>query len=196
MELENLINKWNDLNEHLDKIEVLNKKVLYDMLKSKADSALEKLRKYEMLTILGGIVVLISIIYLRYAGLIPARSMVMVKTAMILLPLFLIWSSYKYYFLSKLFIGKLSIIEIQRLFCKYKLWLKYEGVVSYPIVAIILVQIVLRNQLYNYPNLIYLMLLVLVIICLLTIFVSRFVNKKIRIIHSTLIDLDNIATKN
>ena len=46
MELENLINKWNDLNEHLDKIEVLNKKVLYDMLKSKADSALEKLRKY------------------------------------------------------------------------------------------------------------------------------------------------------
>lgn len=138
MELDELKAGWNVLNERLAQNEILNKRIIKDMITTRTQSAYERLFKFDLF----GIILLIALgILLPFidvalkAGTKPI-SFVLLEGVLIV---GLVAQCFIFSLLAKFNMDKMNISELSRLTLKYKLWVRRNYVWGTVLATIVLI---------------------------------------------------------
>jgi len=161
MELEDLKKNWNTFSEQLNKNEILNQRIIRDMIIQRTDSTLQKLINTEFV---GGIFIIVMTIftgiiadYLRYPG---------ITTGLIcgVMALAGLWNMYKAYTLTKINMDEDNILSVESRLLRYKQLITGEMIAIVPYIIIASAAIVLSFPvLFNSNLIIYALINVVVI---------------------------------
>lgn len=131
MELEELKTSWSVLNERLEKSEMLNKRIIKEMIAGRTQSAYERLFKFDMFGLLWviGFSILLPIMYfVGGAGMKLVGGVEMKPLAFALLEGVLIIGAISQIFivfiLTRFDMEKRKICELTKLTLRYRLWTK------------------------------------------------------------------------
>lgn len=129
MELEELKASWNVLNERLEKSEMLNKRIIKEMIANRTQSAYERLWRYDIVGLIVAFVICVMFSVLTFTGELVMKplSFVVVEGCLVIGILMQI------FFLSihtKFDLEKKRICELARLEFTYKLWMKRNHVIG------------------------------------------------------------------
>lgn len=190
MELEDLKQHWQLLNKRLEATEVLNQKLIQQMLVERTNTTFNKIYKTEMKGLLLAIS-LIPINCLIYAVAYSYTPVIWFITLNTFLLLTSIWQIIKVSLLKQFDIENQNIYELSKIIIQYKKWIQGETISAIPL-AFILSSI----WLYYYFNTLTPLLLSLIVIIIATgiifgFFVSSYTSKNIRNIHKSLNDLED-----
>lgn len=189
MELEELKVGWNVLNERLAQNEILNKRIIKDMITTRTLSAHERLFRFDLfgLILLFGICILFPFlnVALETKGLKPL-SMVLLEVVLIvgLVIQIIIFS-----FLSRFNMDKMKICELSRLVLKYKLWTKRSMTYGLILVVVAIIGVYFIQRAYLLPYVELQLCIILFFASLMTYFQLGFYKKNIRIIEKGLEEL-------
>lgn len=177
MELEDLKQQWQVLNKRLEENEILNKKIILDMIKKRTTSAYNKLMNMELVNLMIMIVLIPTfLITLCTAKYLPTHAWLIFLGLFILLVT--IWEVIKVIWLKKFDIEKKNIQQLALLINTYRKWILMECAIIAPFVVIILGTLFFSIHTYNLP---WLKILLLSLIVILPIFIAimyRFFYKK------------------
>lgn len=137
MELEDLKRNWQLLNRRLEKTEVLNQKIVQEMLIQRTDTIYNKIYKTELTGLLLS-VCFISIncfIYLIASAFIPIEWFIILNIAFIFT---VIWQLTKIFRLKKFNIETKNIYELSKIIIIYKKWIQREIISCIPLFPVLL----------------------------------------------------------
>ena len=129
MELEELKASWNVLNEQLEKSEMLNKRIIKEMITNRTQSAYERLFRYDIWGLILVLVFCLMFPILTFTGQLVMRPLSFVVLEGCLVIGFIM----KFFFLSihiRFDMEKKKICELARLEFVYKLWMKRNHVIG------------------------------------------------------------------
>ena len=146
MELEDLKAGWNVLNERLEQNEILNKRIIKEMITKRTVAARDRLVR----CCAGGIVflLLVSIVILMTRGktIVRPEAEVIVWSAIILA---FVYSVLSYIFLSRFDLERCSLIELKKWTIKLKRMLRLELIFTIVFVCIAFVSIFFIHHHYR-----------------------------------------------
>lgn len=188
MELEELKAGWNVLNERLAQNEILNKRIIKEMITTRTQSAYERLFRFDLF----GIILLITIaILLPFLDVVLRAGTKPVSFVLLegILIIGLVTQCILFSFLAKFNMDKMKICELTRLVLKYKLWTKRNYIFGTILGIIVLITFYFIQRAYLVPDaplrLVVALLFAFTIICL----GGYFYKKNIRILEKGLEEL-------
>lgn len=177
MELEELKQQWQLLNKRLEENEILNKKIILDMIKKRTTSAYNRLMNMELVNLMIMIVLIpIFLITLYIAKYLPTQALLIFLGLLILLVT--IWEIIKVLWLKKFDIEKKNIQQLSLIINTYRKWILMECSIITPLVVIILGTRFFSIHAYNLPWLKVLLLSLIVILPIFIAIMYRFFYKK------------------
>ena len=127
MEIDEIKSIWSDMNTRLEKNELLNKKILNEIMDNRHQTAKEKLMKYEVrYLILSGAFSLITPFY-YYAGIFPLMGCIMFSGLFVLAAL---WQVYKIVLLKKMKMDEVSTTELLQKSLKFKIITRLRTIIG------------------------------------------------------------------
>lgn len=127
MELEEMKNTWNDLNHRMEKTEKLNNKLITEMLNNKHQSAMDKLRKFELNFLIFSIVFIFISLLEYYAGIFNAKATLLFEAVFVFSAG---WQAYKLFLLNQMKIHTCNISELLQKAIRYKVLTRMHTVVG------------------------------------------------------------------
>ena len=129
MELEELKASWNVLNERLEKSEMLNKRIIKEMITNRTQSAYDRLLRFDLFGLIVGLVISIMFSVLTFAGQLVMKplSFVVLEGCIVI---GVLMQAYFLYIHAKFDLEKKKLCELARLEFKYKLWMKRNHVIG------------------------------------------------------------------
>lgn len=137
MDLNELKQNWNELNDQLQKNEVLNQRIIQEMIRTRSENSIDKLYRYEILgTVVVGVIFIFSIVH----AMIPTphyfAEKISFHTLFILIAISLIPTFfsqlYKISILRKLNLSCGKLNDSLRIIMKYKRYNNIERYISVP----------------------------------------------------------------
>lgn len=188
MELEEMKASWNILNGRLEKSEMLNKRIIKEMITNRTLSAHERLLRYDIfgLIVCLGIGALFLVLYITGQLELKLVSFVILESCLLIglvVQLFFIFT------LGKLNLEKMRICELIRTTLTYKLWMKRNYTIGSGIgvIGLITFLIIEEAQLADNWELRFIVVLLLAFVAMY--YQVRFYRKNIRIIEKGLEEL-------
>lgn len=137
MELEDLKQNWQLLNRRLEKTEVLNQKIVQEMLIKRTDSIYNKIYKAELTGLFLSIcfIPINCFIYLIASAFIPIEWFIILNITFLFT---VIWQLTKVFRLKKFNIETENIYELSKIIVIYKKWIQREAVSCIPLVFVLL----------------------------------------------------------
>lgn len=131
MELEELKASWNVLNERLRQSEILDKRIVKEMILKRSDDAIGRLYK---LDVLGAVVCVVTFLALLVAAIVyPYIGTVWGRFALAALPgVASVWGMIKLRLIGRIDPRECSLKEVSSLLAKYKIWNIRELLASIP----------------------------------------------------------------
>ena len=127
MEIDEIKSIWNDMNTRLEKNELLNKKILDEIMDNRHQTAKEKLMKYEVrYLVLSAAFSLITPFY-YYSGIFPLSGCIMFSAIFVLAAL---WQVYKIVLLRKMKMDVFSTAELLQQSLKFKIITRLRTVIG------------------------------------------------------------------
>lgn len=123
MELEELKTSWNILNERLEKSEMLNKRIIKEMISTRTQSAYERLFKFDLmgLVLVAAFCILLPVMnFIGDAGMKPLAFVLLEGVIFI----GFVSQSFIVLLLTKFDMEKRKICELTKLTLRYKQWTK------------------------------------------------------------------------
>lgn len=150
MELEEMKTRWGALNDRLGQSEILNQRIIKEMVNNRTQSAYNKLFKYDLF---GLILIIIGCILVPILNINTPLTLPSVLVLEGLLVLCLVAQSYLLSFWFGFDIETKSLYELSRLTLKYKLWLKRYciGSILLTTVAVVLVMFLQEDKMFLDP---------------------------------------------
>lgn len=197
MELNELKNIWQELDQKIEKNNILNDKVIKDMLQTKGNKSISKLMAFEVLSLIL-LVAMIPVFLFLLAFFQNATShlnytIVFIKLMIIFCVLAVVWYGVKIYFLNKIEMRR-SIKDNIYNITRYKLLLKREIQISF-----ILYPIILGVCIYHFYTVKATVLLWVLLICLWLVvlvfviwFYKKVTQKHIKSINQSLDELKDL----
>ena len=188
MELEELKASWNVLNEQLEKSEMLNKRIIKEMITNRTQSAYERLFRYDIFGL-----ILCFTLCVMFPVLVTTGKLVLKPAAFAILEgAILIGFVMQFFFLfilGRFDMEKKKICELARLEFVYKLWMKRNHVIGtgIAIVGIIAFLFIEQDRLVAGWEL--RMVVALFVAAVIAYFQIRFYQKNIRVIEKGLKEL-------
>jgi hypothetical protein len=143
MELDEIKNSWNELNQRLEKTEVLNKRLINEMLNTRHQSAKDKLMRFEVVFLIFCIVFSGFVMAMFFADVYSVSMVLLMETVFILCG---IWQVYKIYLLNRMQIDTCSTTELLQKAIRYKVLTRMRTVVGLIALIPILALFVLFNK--------------------------------------------------
>lgn len=119
MELENLKAGWGVLNERIQQNEILNKRIISDMIRNRTQSAQSRLFGYEVFCVLVMVVLCVGLPFVYHNTIMTFASFMLLEVLMVVT---LIGQLYGFSFMARFDIEKKNIVELLRLVLQYKLY--------------------------------------------------------------------------
>lgn len=117
MELDEMKQTWNDLNSRLEKAEMLNKKLVADMLNEKQRTVKDKLMRYEFKFMIFSVVFAFLMPLEYYAGIFNGKSTLLFEFVFIGSA---VWQGYKMYLLKQMRIDTCTTTELLQKALRFK----------------------------------------------------------------------------
>ncbi|MDL2277221.1 hypothetical protein LJC57_01390 [Parabacteroides sp. OttesenSCG-928-G07] len=188
MELDDLKTGWTILNERLEENEILNKRIVEEMIKNRTNSAHSKLFRYDLC-----LLILVALLCVFNPIMWPTTILFLSSFLILegLLLIALVVAVWKISYLLRFNLETKNICELNRLILRYRLILKWDYIFSIPFVFIALVAVFLiqgSNVLLNSWRL-WVVGISLVVAVIWSILEIRFSNKAIASIEQGLKEL-------
>lgn len=147
MEVEELKAGWNVLNERLAQNEILNKRIIKDMITTRTQSAYERLFKFDLfgIILLIALCILLPFIDVAFKAGTKTISFVLLEGLMIV---GLFMQCFIFSLLAKFNMDKMNIRELSRLTLKYKLWTRRNYTWGTVLAIIVLIAFYFIQQAY------------------------------------------------
>jgi hypothetical protein len=147
MELDEIKNRWNDLNSRLERTEVLNKRLITEMLNSRQQSAKDKLMRFEVFFLI------LCIVFAGFTAINFFTGFYALSTAIILMSVFVLcglWQVYKIVLLNRMHIDTCSTTQLLQQAIRFKVITRMRTVVGLIlIVPLFVVMVALDKNLNN-----------------------------------------------
>ena len=143
MEFEELKNNWNALSERLSANEILNKRIIKDMIVQRAETSLAKLQKYDILMALGTLLLAGFVWYMSSRAALSTFTVVLM---IVFLLINTVWNVYKGMYLNRMQVMSVDLFCLQKSVVNYRRFLFWEIVLSLPIVILILGVVIFCNK--------------------------------------------------
>lgn len=147
MELDKLKETWSMLEKKLEQNEILNKRIVKEMIVQRAETSWERIRKYE---VCGITVILIAILVMAY--IFPRTTLTLFTMLSIIIGLVvtLLYSIWKYFHFFKKETNYNNIVELQHTVSRYRRMILKESYLSVLLVILLFAIMIVENRLYNY----------------------------------------------
>lgn len=147
MELDEIKKSWSELNQRLEKTEVLNKRLISEMLNTRHQSAKDKLMRFEI-TITGLCVFIAGFAIAMFFANIYVLSTVIIME--IVAVVFGVWQGYKIYLLNQMQLESCSTAELLKKAIRFKVVTRMKMIVGLIVVIpLIVVMVMLDKNLNN-----------------------------------------------
>lgn len=176
------------LNERLAQNEILNKRIIKDMITTRTQSAYERLFKIDLF----GIILLIALcILLPFIDAATKAGTKLISFVLFegLMIMGLIVQCFLFSLIAKFNMDKMNIRELSRLILKYKLWVRRNYVWGTVLVIIVLIAFYFIQQAYLVPNAPLRLIVALLVAFTIVYYSIRFYKKNIRMIEKGLEEL-------
>ncbi len=143
MELDEIKKSWSELNQRLEKTEVLNKRLINEMLNTRHQSAKDKLMRFEVAFLIFCIVFSVFVVIMFLTEVYSVPMVILMETVFILCG---IWQVYKIYLLNRMQIDTCSTTELLQKAIRYKVITRMRTVVGLIAIVPMLVLFVLFDK--------------------------------------------------
>ncbi|WP_018338574.1 hypothetical protein [Butyricimonas synergistica] len=150
MELEELKLNWQLLNKQLEKNEILNRKIIQDMLQKRTISSYNKLFYVEIISLAIGFAIIPTFLILIQLVKYPP-SLPWIITLMVLFCCIILWTSIKIWWLRKFNMENKNIFQLSKIIYTYRYWTQKEYIVSIFLLIILLTTRFITAHAQNYP---------------------------------------------
>lgn len=151
MEMDELRAGWSVLNERLAQNEILNKRIIKEMVTNKTQSAYERLFRFDLFTLVVGVALCILFPVMDAigdTGMKPASFILLEGTLIIALAIQILLFS----FLARFNMEKKKICDLSRLVLRYKLWNKRNYTYGTIFALIVIVMFFFIQRTYLLPD--------------------------------------------
>ena len=146
MELDEIKKSWSELNQRLEKTEVLNKRLINEMLNTRHQSAKDKLMRFEVVFLILCIVFSGFVMAMFFAAVYSVSMVILMETVFILCG---IWQVYKIYLLNRMQIDTCSTTELLQKAIRYKVLTRMRTVVGLILIVPLFVLMVMFDKNLN-----------------------------------------------
>lgn len=133
MELDELKTGWNVLNEQLNQTEILNKRIIREMMENRTDSAYNKLLRTELLGCIVTALAIPFVVYIKETTVLTLGGFFLLAGVLaggFIMQLFILS------FLFRFDLEKKALCELNHLVLNYKLWVKRHLYIA-PVVVLL-----------------------------------------------------------
>jgi hypothetical protein len=146
MELDEIKNVWNNLNSRLEQTEMLNKRVISELLNTRQQSAKDKLMRYEVAFLILCIVFTGFTIASSFAGFYALSTIIIMSSVFVLCGL---WQVYKIVLLNRMHIDTCSTAELLQKAIRFKVITRMRTVVGLILIVPLFVLMVMFDKNLN-----------------------------------------------
>ncbi len=146
MELNEIKDRWSDLNSRLERTEVLNKRVILELLNTRQQSAKDKLIRYEVVFLILCIVFTGFTIATSFAGFYAPSTIIILSTIFVLCGL---WQIYKIILLNRMHIDTCSTNQLLHKAIRFKVITRMRTVVGLILIVPLFVAMVMLDKNLN-----------------------------------------------
>ena len=150
MELEDLRTGWSVLNERLKKNEILNTKIVKEMITKRTQTAYDKLLRMEIFNII--VITFLCLILPAMYRNIPELTYVSFILLEIVMVCSLLLQLFIASFLFRFNVGTMKLVVLARLILNYKLWTKRNWFLGSTFGILIIISFILIQQTYLVPG--------------------------------------------
>lgn len=177
MELDDLKQNWLLLNKRLEENEVLNKKIIREMIKKRTTSAYDKLLNMELISLMFIIICIPALLIAANTVRNPPPQIWFIGLE-IAFVMAAIWETIKIGWLKKFDLEKKDIYQLSNIIHTYRNWIFKEYMITVPLVMIVLIVRFIHVNGQSYPVFTITWVSVLVILPIYAFVCYRFFYKK------------------
>jgi O-antigen/teichoic acid export membrane protein len=146
MELDEIKKSWSELNQRLEKTEVLNKRLINEMLNTRHQSAKDKLMRFEVAFLILCIFFTGFTVVTWFAGFYALSSIIILSSIFVSCGL---WQVYKIVLLNRMHIDTCSTTELLQKAIRYKVITRMRTVVGLILIVPLFVLLVVLDKNLN-----------------------------------------------
>lgn len=177
MELEELKQNWQLLNERLEKNEILNKRIIKEMIMKRTSSIYSKLLNMEIWGLILGFIAVPTVLVFAQTVKNPP-SLPWIISLEIGFVVIIIWEIRKIVWLKKFDLETKNIYQLSKIINVHRVWILKECIVSILIIFIGLAIRFITTHAYRYPWFALLLVSIVVLTFIYTIVVYQLIYKK------------------
>jgi uncharacterized membrane protein YesL len=173
MELEELKAGWSILSERLKQNEIINKRIIKEMITKRTQTAYDRLLKFNVIGLILALAAIPGILLINMYPLFH-KPLSIVITAEVVLILASIWAVIKVKYMYQFQLDKKTVSQLSLWALKYKKLIKYEEIFAY--IILVIVGTILYFLVHNIS--IMFLFCVLVVACILSYVLYCYIEKK------------------
>lgn len=150
MELDDFKQNWNLISKRLEENEVLNKRIIKEMITKRTNSAYNKLLNMEIISLILLILFIPTFLIIAQIVKYPSALPWIVSLEILFFSL-IIWTIIKIHWLKKFDIGKKDIYQLVKIIQTYRSWILKEYYTVIPLIMIFLIARFIVVHAQNYP---------------------------------------------
>lgn len=188
MELDDLKAGWNVLNERLEQNEILNKRIIKEMITNRTQSAYERLFRFDLFGLVTVILlcILLPVMIVNQVEIKPFSIVLLEGTLLIgLVAQFFLFS-----ILVRFNMEKMKLCDLSRLTLRYKLWTKRSYTYGTALAFIVIVVFFFIQEAYLLRGAAVRMTVTLLLASFIAYYQIRFYKKNIQIVEKGIEELD------
>lgn len=188
MELDDLKAGWNVLNERLEQNEILNKRIIKEMITNRTQSAYERLFRFDLFGLVTVILlcILLPVMIVNQVEIKPFSIVLLEGTLLIgLVAQFFLFS-----ILVRFNMEKMKLCDLSRLTLRYKLWTKRSYTYGTALAFIVIVAFFFIQEAYLLRGAAVRMTVTLLLASFIAYYQIRFYKKNIQIVEKGIEELD------
>ncbi len=146
MELNEIKDRWSDLNSRLERTEVLNKRVILELLNTRQQSAKDKLMRFEV------VFLILCIVFTGFTAISFFTGFYALSTTIILMSVFVLcglWQVYKIILLNRMHIDTCSTSQLLHQAIRFKVITRMRTVVGLILIVPLFVAMVMLDKNLN-----------------------------------------------
>lgn len=188
MELDDLKAGWNVLNERLEQNEILNKRIIKEMITNRTQSAYERLFRFDLFGLVTVILlcILLPVMMVNQIEIKPF-SIVLLEGALLI---GLVAQFFLFSILVRFNMEKMKLCDLSRLTLRYKLWTKRSYTYGTALAFIVIVVFFFIQEAYLLRGAAVRMTAALLLASFIAYYQIRFYKKNIQIVEKGIEELD------
>jgi len=188
MELEEMKAGWDALSNRIARNEILNQRIIKEMVSNRTRSAYSRLFRFDLMTIIITVIIGILLPFFKMNTIMTMSSFVVFGCFLIIM---MVMQVYQFSFLLRFSIESKGLYELSWLTLKYKLWMKRIYIISFILSFLVVIAFFLLqgDQLYHDWWRYYVIIFAFVIAIPLVYIQLRFYNRNIATIEKGLEEL-------